>query len=217
MSMQFCARGALVAGSIMLATVTHANNAYAKVTRPILKEYFQSGDKPTAQQFSTLIDSTVTFIDDRYLLGLKTYDPKLTYLPGDTVVFKRLGIGDTVPSSPLGTAEFAPASELTGANAPTLDMLHDFAAQSGFLGIQLQDSAGVYNGYLQLHMDAPSGLPNDPPAIFVEYVVYEETPGAPIVVTSVPEPTGGLAVVGNGLFALAARRRRHRKSDVKAH
>jgi hypothetical protein len=215
MSLRFCARGALVAGSVLLASIG-AKDAYAIVERPVLKEYFQSGDKPTAQQFSTLIDSAVTFIDDRYLLGLKTYDPKLTYLPGDTVIFKRIGIGDTVPSSPLGI-EFAPASELTGPDAPTLDMLHDFAGQSGFLGIQLQDSAGVYNGYLQLHMDAPSGLPNDPPAIFVEYVVYEETPGAPIVVTSVPEPAGGLAMVGTGLFALAARGRRHRKSDVMAH
>ena len=38
--------------------------------RNILKTFFETGDIPTQEQFSTLIDSTVNRITDRYLLGL---------------------------------------------------------------------------------------------------------------------------------------------------
>jgi RHS repeat-associated protein len=48
---------------------------------------FHDGDVPTQSQFAALIDSLVHRIEDRYLLGLKTYDPTKPYLPGDTVIF----------------------------------------------------------------------------------------------------------------------------------
>ncbi len=44
---------------------------FAIETRDILKSFFETGDKPTQAQFSTLIDSTVNLVDDRYLLGLR--------------------------------------------------------------------------------------------------------------------------------------------------
>lgn len=58
-----------------------------KVPRPVLKEYFQSGDKPTGPQFSTMLDSMVNFVDDRNFIGLREYNPALDYLPGDCAVF----------------------------------------------------------------------------------------------------------------------------------
>jgi hypothetical protein len=48
--------------------------------------YFERGDKPTEAQFGTLIDSMINRSDDRYLLGLREYDPAKQYLIGDTAV-----------------------------------------------------------------------------------------------------------------------------------
>ncbi|MDB6109617.1 MAG: repeat protein, partial [Pedosphaera sp.] len=41
------------------------------VSRTILKSFFEHGDRPTAAQFSSLIDSSVNKITDRYLIGLR--------------------------------------------------------------------------------------------------------------------------------------------------
>jgi hypothetical protein len=54
-------------------------------------------------------------------------------------------------------------------------------------------------------MDTPSGLPNDPPAIHVDYIVYNEVAGAPITTALVPEP-GCVAVLGAALMLLKRRR-----------
>ena len=204
MSIRFQGSSALVVAAVLIASV--AKQANAIESRPILKTYFESGDKPTQQQFATLIDSNVNFVDDKKLLGLKVYNPAVTYSIGDTVIFNRAGLGDTSPSSTPGVG-FAPASELTGADAPTRDMATDFAGQYGFLPIQLEDSFGlVYNGYLQLGMDAPSGLPNDPPGIHVDYVVYNENAGEPITMALVPEP-GSAAICLAGFLVLRRRTR----------
>ncbi len=44
---------------------------YALVPRMVLKDYFQTGDKPTQQQFADTIDSAVNYQDDRDLTELK--------------------------------------------------------------------------------------------------------------------------------------------------
>jgi hypothetical protein len=59
----------------------------AKVQRAVLKEYFQTGDRPTQPQFSTMLDSMVNFVDDRDFIGLRSYNPTQDYLPGDCAVF----------------------------------------------------------------------------------------------------------------------------------
>ncbi len=63
-----------------------AGATYALVPRSVLKQYFQTGDKPTEQQFSNLIDSTANLQDDRDMIGLKEYNPSKDYVVGDTVV-----------------------------------------------------------------------------------------------------------------------------------
>lgn len=58
-----------------------------KVPREVLKQYFQTGDKPTQPQFSTMLDSMVNFSDDRDFIGLRDYNATQEYLPGDCAVF----------------------------------------------------------------------------------------------------------------------------------
>jgi hypothetical protein len=60
--------------------------AYALVPRTVLKDFFQTGDKPTEQQFSDTIDSAMNLQDDGLTIEKKEYNPTKEYLPGDTVV-----------------------------------------------------------------------------------------------------------------------------------
>lgn len=59
----------------------------AIVSDTILKTFFKTGDKPTAVQFATLIDSMINKLDDSQLLGLRIYDPQRVYTEGDTTLF----------------------------------------------------------------------------------------------------------------------------------
>src|SRR5258706_3966755 len=80
-------RGSVVVfAAVAFAVLVAAPSARAAIeTRDTLKTYFQTGDVPTADQFATLIDSLVNIVDDRELIGLKVYDPQLSYVVGDTV------------------------------------------------------------------------------------------------------------------------------------
>lgn len=178
--------------------VTRANGETQ--TRPILKTYFESGDKPTQDQFATLIDSLVQLSDDRTLIGLREYNPDAIYLPGDARPVKRFGIGDTTPTSPLGYVLPTPYS--------LLRMEDDFAGHGrSFAALLYSDASGanLYYAILQLTMDARNS-PTEPPAINAEYVSIETLPGTPVTMTVVPEPSM-LATAAFACGILALRRR----------
>ncbi len=59
---------------------------YALVPRTVLKSFFQTGDKPTEQQFGDTIDSELNLQDDKKYLGAKEYEPSKEYATGDTAV-----------------------------------------------------------------------------------------------------------------------------------
>ncbi len=199
---------AAAAATVALLSVAASPADGAIISRPILKTFFQSGDKPTEQQFSTLLDSMVNYTEDRYLLGLRVYDPTIVYAPGDAVPIKRFGIGDTAPAAPLGYAD-------PHVNPPL--MASDFAGQFGFAAFRLADSSGLGDcyGFMQIQMDAlppptgGAGAPTtEPPGIFVEYIAFETTPNTPVSTFLVPEPSAGAAIAL--LPIVAARRRRQR-------
>lgn len=210
--LQHCGAGVVILAGMTVAVLDSARPVQAAVeTRAILKTYFQTGDVPTQQQFGTLIDSAVNIVDDRNLIGLKVYDPALIYLPGDTVVFNRLSIGDQVGALAEGTPttppklEFAAWTPLDPNNPGEMDVATDFAGRYGFMGVQLRDSFGNINyGFLQMGMAAADGTLHPP--IQVDYLVFESTPNAPITVFAVPEP-GSLMVLGVGGIMTLHRRR----------
>src|SRR4051812_4068968 len=109
---KFLGRRAFVLTAVVIFHLAAlSQHAHAVVPRTILKEYFQTGDKPTAAQFATFLDSTFNIVDDRYLLGLKVYNPQLSYGVGDTAIFNRLSPGAIVgaidqTSSSTGVLEF---------------------------------------------------------------------------------------------------------------
>jgi hypothetical protein len=199
--------GVIVAFSIVVA-LTGSPARGAVVTREILKTYFEKGDVPTQSQFGTLIDSMVNYTEDRYLLGLRVYDPAKQYLAGDTVAIKRFGIGDTTPAGPLGIDYADP-------HVNPVQLEPDFAGQFGFAAVKLGDSAGhVFYGYLQIQMDAAGGggaggatgpitsLNPPGPAINVQYIVFNDTPNTPVNMVAVPEPASAalLACFAAGLL-----------------
>lgn len=55
--------------------------------RSLLKSFFETGDKPTAIQFSALIDSLLHSTEDQEKLGLRNYDTTRTYIAGEGVIY----------------------------------------------------------------------------------------------------------------------------------
>jgi hypothetical protein len=84
----------------------------AKLTREVLKSFFEKADKPTETIYvavDTDGDGAVdTLIDDRKLLGLKTYDPAKAYLVGDTAVYNGALRELKIPVLPAGTLGAGP-------------------------------------------------------------------------------------------------------------
>ena len=155
----------------------------ATESRDVLKTYFETGDIPTEEEFSNLIDSYIHRLDDG-----------LTFIgatPDAVAQGSLLGVG----------IEVGPGSFF----APIAGLGEEWVGQSGFLGLSLELNSLTHYGYLQI-----SSPPGDQYPMFVEYVVFETEPNTPIIAihTPVPEPTT-LALLGLGLASLSFAR--HRK------
>ena len=156
----------------------------ATVPREILKTYFETGDVPTQEQFTSLIDSMINVIDDRYLIGLRT--------------------------NSLGQATLLQEGETLGPlldYSPSTGLASEWAGQSGFLGLAFTENSETHYGYLQLRAGQPGGTDLYP--MFVTYFAFQDLPNTELLVTSVPEPSTLVlgAVCGLlGLWKLARRR-----------
>ncbi len=181
---RFCRPIVLLAATVAIIASQAAPAEAAKVPRAVLKEFFQTGDVPTQQDFADVIDSMININDDRDLLGLRTYSD------GGAI---RLDEGATL--GPL--LDYSPSTGL----AP------EWAGQSGFLGLAFTEDTETHYGYLQLRAGEPGGTELYP--LFVTYFVFEDLPNTELLVTSVPEPSTLVLGVIFGLFGLwkFARRR----------
>lgn len=61
----------------------------ARVSKEVLKSFFQKGSKPSETHFTSLVDSLLHYASDSELLGLKIHNPNQSYLPGDTVIYEQ--------------------------------------------------------------------------------------------------------------------------------
>ena len=158
-----------------------ASTSFARAaieSREVLKTYFETGDIPTEQQFSNLIDSMVN-------------------LPSDGGSVSGVGADD------LGLGALLKEGVEVGPGLLYSDVAglgEAWVGQSGYLGLRLEIDSQPHYGYLQI-----TAAPNDQYPMFVEYLVYETDPNTPISTVNVPEPStlvlsalGLLAFVGVG-------------------
>lgn len=188
----FCAgsRCAVLLGALLAAILLPSRHAMGAVEpRSILKTFFETGDVPTQDQFANLIDSYIHQTDD----GLTLAGIGNEAGTGNAArLGTNVGINEVLPFATLGASRPAMAPLWTG--------------QSGFLPLKYLDSAlAPHYGFLQIHMDASSLLP---PAIHVDYWVWESSANTTLTTFAVPEP--GIAMLVT-LGAVAAMRRTRRE------
>ncbi|MCG8573688.1 MAG: hypothetical protein MI810_02295 [Flavobacteriales bacterium] len=56
------------------------------LNRPTLKSFYETGDRPTEDQFGALIDSSLNLLEDQNILGLRVYDSARAYTVGESVI-----------------------------------------------------------------------------------------------------------------------------------
>jgi len=167
----------------------------AIVTRPILKDFFQTGDIPTGQDFKDLIDSALNLTDDGliiYRVGADSSGRALRFEAGATIDGSLTYLPTTL------NAELAP----------------NWAGLFGFLPLELLDATNAsHYGYLQMQM-ASGPLPPPPgspgPVIHVDYLVFDSVANTPLITAvTTPEVTSALVwCAGGGTIGLLRRRRR---------
>ena len=173
----------------MLANLPLARPAAAAIgPRSQLDTFFETGDKPTEDQFADLIDSQVDLV---YTFG--------SFTDGHTVGAPSGGI-----STSAGAANRLALNQEVGPGlafqlSANLGTGSDWPGNSGYLGFQFQIDDPVFGpnthyGFLQMSVDAPGSA--TPYAIRGTGIAYESTPNTPITIfTIVPEPATAILFV----------------------
>jgi hypothetical protein len=160
----------------------------AVVPRSILKTYFESGDVPTQDQFSNLIDSYIHQTDDGLtLIGIGAIADGSTTSRAIRVG-GNLGINEQLPDTFSGNWRSPQSTSL-----PL--MCSTFCGTSGFLPLKYEGLDGPHFGFLQIDMGADPGASPGAP-IYVTQWVWESSPNTTLTTFAVPEPTALSLVVG---------------------
>jgi hypothetical protein len=181
------------AAVVLVCPLAHA----AIESRNILKTFFETGDVPTQDQFSNLIDSYVHQTDDGLnLAGIGAF-PSGSAAGLALRIGGNVGINEALPDT-YG-AGWKPYQ--TPPTSPTPQMCSQFCGTSGFLPLKYTGSDGSHFGFLQVDMGASPGA-----GIFVTQLAWETSPNTALTTFAVPEPTA-LALMLLGLPAMVRRRR----------
>jgi hypothetical protein len=172
--------------------------------RSILKTYFETGDVPTQDQFSNLIDSYIHLTDDGLTLTGIGATPDGSAAGQAIRVGGNAGINESLPDTFGGTWKSPTSTALPRLYAR-------FGGTSGFLPLKYEGLDGAHYGFLQIDMGTDPGVSPGAP-IFVTQWVWESSANTALTTFAVPEPTT-LALLLVGLTpALRRRRRRHCRS-----
>jgi len=191
---------------VLISASYFTSPAEAVVPRAILKTFFQTGDKPTQEQFGNLIDSYIHQTDD----GLTLYAIGASRDSGGTLNALRLGgnvgINEQLPDTVLHV--WRPVAQPGGDSVAP--MCPQFCGTSGFLPLQYKDSTGdSHYGFLQIDMGPDPGA--SPGAeIFVTQWVWEPLANTSVTTFAVPEPGTGIPIALAASLAWLGRRKSRR-------
>jgi hypothetical protein len=210
-------RAWVVGFSAVVATLAGTPQAARAAIEPrsILKTYFETGDVPTQDQFSNLIDSYIHQTDDGLILdGIGGRHSGSGPNGQGLRIGGNVGINELLPDTSLGVW-------LDPALHPAMEPL--WAGEFGFLPLRYHSTASppqTHYGFLQISMASAGGGSPDSggtvppgPAIFVEHWVWESTPGATLTTFIVPEPAATAALLL--LVALPVTRRTRRRQHER--
>jgi hypothetical protein len=183
----------------------------AIVPRNVLKSFFESGDVPTQDQFSNLIDSYVHHTDDGLDLVAIGSIPDSSANGRALRVGGNVGINETLPDTYSGI--WKPYPTAPGTTLP--QMCSMFCGTSGFLPLKYAGTDGPHYGFLQIDMGADPGA-SPGAVIYVTQLVWESSPNTTLTTFAAPEPTAlGLLLMGLlSAFCSRYRRRCHSGGDM---
>lgn len=183
----------------------------AIVSRSILKTFFETGDKPTAPQFATLIDSMVNSssgsLDLSFDFGATLEDHAVSF--NGAGIFAQSSDGNLInfqSGREIGPASLETKLVAGGLLGPT----SLWAGQTGFLGLQFElineGIVSTHYGFLKMKIaplhDGLEGSRSQPYSIYVDSFAYETTPGTPITTFSAVPVPGSAWLLGSGLLGL---------------
>ena len=196
----------LVASTAILFYCPPAHGAIEP--RSILKTFFETGDVPTQEQFSNLIDSYIHQTDDGLTLT------GIGGIPDGSAAGKAIRVGGNVGINELLPDTFS-GSWRSPISTSLPRMCSEFCGTSGFLPLKYEGLDGPHFGFLQIDMGTDPGISPGAP-IFVTQWVWESSANTALTTFAVPEPTTfALLLVGlKSIFCSRSRRHCPRHGNV---